>query len=927
MAKPSRKSGVLEILVSLEPWQAHWRPELTIDIRIKGKPDLMMESVRLDPHGRATLRVERGSPFAEALRSKDDVFVRVLDRRGRQFDIQPVIVSDDSHPVSVKLHLASSRIRNWRAVSPAFVRRLADRVGRLYGVTAEKAKAPPSVIAAIEDLNYVGRLAAQAMAGQKTAAVALREQLRSDFARKPGAEFKVSAKSAMAGLTSMSKVWASEFAGFRCDPTVGRLMEIMAAGFALDVMDGQRTARSTEQARSFVGSRMRAVQEFRRIAGRPGGVGGGGVPEVPEGDDWEPILPDDIPQDIPEPEPPAGAGDICEQVGDLCAAVYEDAANAALREEDPNRTLLGVIEPNCLKYNYDPDTVFSALPAANRSFAVPQPPEFRLYFRNQNITGSIESYAADRIRFKLPAQLYNLSGLVSLADLSVLPASRRAIDPDVFVQMCGISLPDVPSAPPAAISSDSYISVIFPPVFDTVTVTGIEGEWPEKSCAAPMKLCWRSNLADQPASSRVIACGSIEVDIVDGAGKKVISAGEQFGCVRIIASKKEIYTAEARSYANGELVGRATQRIVVKPTHHVRIVREQPAQAEAEVRAGEDGRFRIEVSCPPEQALDIDLSVNHPDVLRVPARVTLPAGANKLSVDFTTRTGRPCWPIKVTAAPIGDYFFACIDYVVFQVPNIDWRYLSPIVRAFWGFSVPVTSGCLPEDATRIRWRFVADDGLAPAELPVVVTPRLGEPFNQYQVVLRDEDAVNLRLGTWRLRAEVPDRGVVSNWISLSVGSCLLEVVMSTIRVASGQNESLDLTVTATADGHTRKWPLGQEFREVGTGQRVDVGFLFKRYELAAGTTRPIDISARVVDLDDFLRFGDDFGEASGQLTLTCEGSSTTLQVSLLADTISCSESEDPLSGETTQSCSSAKTMEGVVDVTFVGRPVGAAGAI
>ena len=202
-------------------------------------------------------------------------------------------------------------------------------------------------------------------------------------------------------------------------------------------------------------------------------------------------------------------------------------------------------------------------------------------------------------------------------------------------------------------------------------------------------------------------------------------------------------------------------------------------------------------------------------------------------------------------------------------------------------------------------------------------------MNAYDIVLRDEDSDQLTIGMWRLRAEVPDRGVVSNWIELRVEYCVIDVVMSAIRVANGQNEAMDLAVTASVDsGRSRKWPEGRESQEIETGQTVRPEISFKRFQHANGTTRTVDINVRAVDFDDFLRLGDDFGEASGQIMLDCAGSSTVVAVTIMADEITCAGSEpDPFSDEARAgtSCTTVKLPDGRVDVTFVGRIIGATG--
>ena len=93
--------------------------------------------------------------------------------------------------------------------------------------------------------------------------------------------------------------------------------------------------------------------------------GGFGDPSDPTGGfggPSEPILPPDT-EGLPLPDTLPDSGDLdglepdwCEQLGDLCVALFEQAVAGLLG--DPYLDLLASVEPDCICHDYDPNQVF-----------------------------------------------------------------------------------------------------------------------------------------------------------------------------------------------------------------------------------------------------------------------------------------------------------------------------------------------------------------------------------------------------------------------------------------------------------------------------------------------------------------------------------------------------------------------------------------
>lgn len=936
----------LRVICLLEPWEDRYQSEVKVSLWVTDEKEPKGEFVSADKSGQFIACVERGSELAKKLEA-GELEVRVHSRAGRLVSRKP-LEGTIGGTLGIKLRIAARETDSWPIVRPALLRRLAKQAASIQQVNPEHANAPRSVIQSMRELNKAGRLANRALTGRKDAMEKLRRMLSTEAIRSPGGTPRRYSRIVGAGLQALDEL-DTGFLPFGCDPDIDHVINVVKAGYLLDVMSGSLDAGWTRLARAFVetrrrvsadyiGSTERAYSERQDRLGRPPKEESLDFPFEPEG--TELILPPDLPppDDLEQTESPNSFDPDCLQISELCMALFEASAIASQNWENKYLRLLGSLEPHCLCYGYDPTQEFTLRPAwpEKAPFPIPKPDDLHLYFNNEDITSSISSYGAEAIRFSMPPHLYNRSGIVSLTDLSDLPNLGPMVDNSTLTRLCGLSIPNVPDfGNLGPLGRQPYLSIVHPPVFDMVWADGIKEDatWPDKPCVAPMKICWRSYLLDQSSAEPLIPCASIEVTIRDEDGRIVVDRGDASGCVRIDLSEKRIYRAEAFSLAGGKLCGAAVPvRLAVNPIHRILLISEEGNRGE--IRSGKSGFFYLELSCPPEEDLQIQLQSDQPHLLSVNAGVRVPAGQSQVKVEFRAfATHVFCQHATITASA-RFHHNARLTYLVYYEPVLEWLYSPPVARAHWGFSVAVATDCLPSDPSRVRWRVVhIDENGQPRNLAVTVRPMIGD-YNNYELTVSDEHAALLSFGVCRITVAVPDRNVVSNTLEFKVDRCLIGITLDAISVGVEQsNENMDLAVTARADGRSVRWPADRESEEIfGT---VRPGLLFYTFELRKGETRAVQVSAQVIDVDTFLRFGDDEGSGAGQLNAICGESSVTLQIPIQAGSIQSSGdghvgidlNTGEVHGEGNVAISGGTETDGRVDVTFRGTLFGPAGPI
>lgn len=897
--KPSKqvqsKGNTVRVIGILEPWAPQLRAEGTVGIQAHSEGEALVEPTYVDNAGRFILDFEVTPSTVSALHA-GDVEVRAVDRSGRLLGSARLRVAKGQALVGMKLRMdpLQSPVGKVENISKDIVpqqtiKRLAAQAAHLQGVTIREAKAPRAVMKAIRELNEVGQLANRVLTGEMEADVALRRILGEAIMNSPGGVPSGAAPVILAGLNAIIDTIGTKFSASACGPGISEAAQALTAGFVMDLKEKNRNGWWTRQARAYIRDRASTVNAYlgsvERAHGEYSEIGGYFSRYPIDGDDAsQAVLPPDESAILPpEPNPEeefGGVGlEVCAGVSDLCMSLFESSLVAALAEQDQYVGLIRSVEPNCLGCNYNQSQIFKARPATGRSFPSQRPADVDLYFRNEVITGSITQWNQNEIHFVIPPHLYNQSGFVGLRGPNQ-PLAPIVVNRGVLERLCGISVPPLPDIG-NSLSPGAFISVIHPPVFDLFTASGVQDQWPETPCTAPMELCWRTHLVDQTVADQIHPCGRIEVIIRDSEGNQMASGGAS-GCVSINLSEERTFMAEATSYAGQTLCGQANpQTLVVQPVHHLRLIRNDPAGME--IPGDTNGSVIVEVSCPaPAGGIEVQLQSSDPARLQVQPTVTIPTGETRIRVPF--RTGEPtiynsfCGVVEVSASAV-KHHQGRLRYEIYRAPILSWRTLPPDLRAFKGISpldvFQVTTDCVPNPLSRMRWQFVRTDpdGQAGELTPTVefsYTP------STYNVMLSDTDAEGLTAGTWSLVAEIPDRNVESNSLEFSVVPCLTEITLHSVMVVEGQSGpfegGLELAVTTTIDGMSRTWPESGGHQNIGVGREniLTPDLPIARVEFRDSPTKTVDITIILDEEDGFLLFDNETGSGQAKVTIACD---------------------------------------------------------
>jgi hypothetical protein len=796
-----------------------------------------------------------------------DAELRAVNREGLLLGIEHLPASDQPL-IGVKIHIkvrkpdmvsVARALAAPEIISSGARRELAEQVAKLYGVETRQAKAPRTVLKAIADLNEMSMLAMSLRAGRRDAAALMRHLLKDIPIDRLGGLAGDAIPAAEGGFAAMTakveSISESLFPVRGCLTTMPQALEVMQAAFALDFADKNKEPEWTKRAGVYVRQRLQTVERFAGTVRRTVARGGGRLPAGPE-EPMDLIIPpgesefppgegiDHVPGRTgipgpdpgPEPEPIPGfdGPDLCDMVQDLCIALFEEVTAATLRDEYVD--LIGSVEPNCLCSNYDPNQVFVARPAANRAFPDPLPRGVQLHFGNRIITPI--SVAPDEIRFRIPPNFQ--SGPVYLRMLGLTPsqASRR------LASACGKIIPDLPHEMLLDRAPAAFLSIIYPPVVEALTANRQSGEVVAEACR-PVEICWQTHLCDQSAGDLIWPCGSIRLtifeEIVGGQAKEVlvVDTTSLSGCMSMTAPEDRIYRAVARSYADQRECGMsASTDLLVRRVPHLRL--SVPPNGTNEVLGGSNGRFVVEISCPaPLGGIAIQLTSADPQVLQVPANVTVPEGSTKAEVEFTTLAGM-CRTVQLMASADGFAFDRPLDIIVYRKPDLRWVGPAPTVSLCQDFSLEVFADCLPDDLSRVEWVMVSQrDGQGFAEFVDLQATRASTP-NHYVLTIPQAERANFtRSGTWELRVQVRNRSVVSDPIPLEVvggtvsgalssPSPFFDVCQSTTAVRIEWNVSAVQAIRLVLDGNTLheegspSSPLTTQCGSTSGGQWVNV---------------------------------------------------------------------------------------------------------
>jgi predicted acylesterase/phospholipase RssA len=334
---------------------------------------------------------------------------------------------------------------------------------------------------------------------------------------------------------------------------------------------------------------------------------------------------------------------------DLCLGLYQEMLAEALN--DSLMGLIRTVRPSCVCHDFDPATIFTAESAPGMPFPDPLPPEVMLVHRGRDITANLVHADAQRIEFRLPRDSH--SGFVYLRTLS--PASRQRRQD--LLRICGDLFPPIPDDALAMHSPQALITIVYPPVIDSVRAQGIStrDQAPDKGiytveaeACRPVEICWSARLSDQRASAPLPACASISVTVEDDAGRKVTTGGAT-GCFTAQEAQGRDYVFRAISRARTATCGRSPAvRLRVQRFATLRLRLEPPGTTE--IAEGGRGHLVVSCSCPaPDGGLAVQLAPSRAAALDLPTSVAVPEGQTEVSVLFTVLANPPR-TVTVTAS-------------------------------------------------------------------------------------------------------------------------------------------------------------------------------------------------------------------------------------------------------------------------------------
>ena len=438
---------------------------------------------------------------------------------------------------------------------------------------------------------------------------------------------------------------------FPCGGSLAGPLQVLQAGFALDLAERNTEARWISRARAYIDERTAVVDRYVEsiradLNQRPGAgvpdprgsrhgsdLGIPADPDIPGGPGG--LVPPDGPGEGPPRLPPPDGGELqdpCASVMDLCLGLYQEMAAEALN--DHLIDLIQTVRPNCLCHDFNPAQVFTAEPGPGTQFPDPLPPEVMLIYRGADITSSIVHADAARIEFTLPPNPH--TGFLYLRSLTQGSRQRR----QDLARLCGDLFPPIPDHELIQRSPAALITIAYPPIIDSVRVSGISArdEGREKGvhtveaeACRPIEICWRARLSDRPASLPLPPCASIVVAVQDETGAKVTTGGPS-GCFFDQGSDDREFHFQTTSRAGEATCGRSDLiRLRVRRVARLRL-RLDPVGT-TQLVEHEQGRLVVSCSCPaPAGGCRVQLAVSRASVLDFPQAVIIREGETEAPV-------------------------------------------------------------------------------------------------------------------------------------------------------------------------------------------------------------------------------------------------------------------------------------------------------
>lgn len=523
--------------------------------------------------------------------------------------------------------------------------RIARKLTALQNVKSSAVIVPRAVASAFRDLDRARAVSEKVLHGDRAAGEQLIARIGGRTPLPPGSRPKSRPLSARASVL-LAQAQRGPIDGPMCSGDALSNMTILQAAFQLDAALGHRDARLTARAADYIQNRRGVVRNFEdRVNGRMGGAafdpaGGLGTGEgVPQGGDGSflgyyptPLFPPHTETpDFGDPlDPLTPDGGLCQELGDLCAQLFNEFAAAAMGEDDAR--LIATVQPNCLCAGaFNAGTVFTARPDANQPFPAAQG-EYHLIFRGQDISARIDHWSAQEIRFTIPADsstgyvwltryINSMSSGIStaLANLCGVPAIGGR----------GINLPPSPRA---------LISIVRAPVIYSFRINGQAVQQVETEACHAVRFDWSVRLDDQTAGQPLPPCCSIQITIRDENGDRLHSSTDPIGSWLHNPERDTVYHLFAESMAGKIRCGQAGPS-VIDVRRERRLYVEPHVPALPKTVAGKTGTLNIRMSCAaPDDGAVVNLTSSDPGILRVPDTVQIFPGEDSAIVSFSTNS-------------------------------------------------------------------------------------------------------------------------------------------------------------------------------------------------------------------------------------------------------------------------------------------------
>ncbi len=457
-----------------------------------------------------------------------------------------------------------------------------------------------------------------------------------------------------------------------CLSQVAGDMSILQAAFLLDSASGYFDARLTARAATYIGARRDRITSFEtRVDSRLWGKGTNpGEPEqggLPSGDplDWGPLIGPNpivlVPPGTDDPglgdplEPPAPTQDLCQELADLCAQLFQDMAAAAMAEADSQ--LISTVSPNCICSGaFDDRTVFTAEPDPEHHFPADRG-EYHLIFRGRDISDRILAWAPEAIRFTIPVK--SATGYVWLQRLVNTLSGGLST---VLSNLCGI--PNIGGRGVAISPSPrALIVIVRKPVIDFLRVNGQDHDLVTEACGV-LRIEWSVHPSDQSSDQMLPPCCSIRVSIVDQNGEMLHQSDEEAGLWMHNPQADTSYSLRATTIAGKVECGKANAG-PIRVTREHRIYIEPSTPSSPIIVAGRTGTLRVRLSCAaPDEGAQVRLISSDPAVLRLTDLVQIYPGETFTIVQFGTQRDAP-GNVHLTAQLAG-YRDGELDYEVRQ---------------------------------------------------------------------------------------------------------------------------------------------------------------------------------------------------------------------------------------------------------------------